>query len=99
MKRPFAVIRSRGPAWNHALKLDDRVEWTAHAVFMHGLLKEGLIVLGGPLEGTPDVLLIFRAADPEEIAERLAADPWARNGLLVIKQITPWGLRLGSLGE
>jgi hypothetical protein len=36
---------------------------------------------------------------PDEIAERLAADPWARNGLLVVKQITPCWLRLGSLNE
>jgi len=99
VKRLFAVLRSRGPAWNNTLKLDDQVEWPAHAAFMNGLQKERLIVLGGPLEGTPDVLLIFRAADPAEIAERLAADPWTRNGLLVIKQISSWWLRLGSLNE
>ena len=99
MKRLFAVIRSRGPAWNNALKLDDQVEWAAHATFMNGLLEEGLIVLGGPLDGTPDVLLIVRAAEPAEITERLAADPWARNGLLIVKQISPWWLRLGSLNE
>jgi len=99
VKRLFAVIRSRGPAWDDALKLDDQVQWTAHAAFMNGLQKEGLIVLGGPLEGTPDVLLIFHAADPAEITERLAADPWTRNGLLIVKQIHPWWLRLGSLSS
>jgi len=95
--RLFAVIRSRGPAWNDSLPLDDQVEWTAHAAFMNGLLEEGVIALGGPLEGTPDVLLVMRATDAAEIAERLAADPWTRNGLLIVKQICPWWLRLGSL--
>ena len=95
--RLFAVIRSRGPAWNDSLPLDDQVEWTAHAAFMNGLLEEGFIALGGPLEGTPDVLLVVRATDAAEIAERLAADPWTRNGLLIVKQICPWWLRLGSL--
>jgi len=99
VKRLFAVIRSRGPAWNESVPLDDQVEWKAHAAFMNGLLAEGLIALGGPLEGTPDVLLIFRAADPAEITSRLAADPWSRNGLLIVKQISPWWLRLGSLNE
>ena len=97
MKRLFAVIRSRGPAWNESVPLDDQVEWKAHAAFMNGLLAEGLITLGGPLEGTPDVLLIVRAVDPAEITDRLAADPWSRNGLLIVKQISPWWLRLGSL--
>jgi hypothetical protein len=97
VKRLFAVIRSRGPAWNGARPLDDQVEWTAHAAFMNGLLAEGFVALGGPLEGTPDVLLIVRATDTSEIAERLAADPWAQNGLLIVKQTYPWWLRLGSL--
>jgi hypothetical protein len=99
VKRLFAVIRSRGPAWDHALPLDDQVDWAAHASFMNGLAEEGFVALGGPLEGTPDVLLVVRATDPSEIADRLAADPWARNGLLVVKQTCPWWIRLGSLAE
>ena len=97
MKRPFAVIRSRGPSWNHAVPLDDQVEWTAHAAFMNGLLRDGLVTLGGPLEETPDVLLIMRATNAAEITERLAADPWTRNGLLIVTQIHPWWIRLGSI--
>ncbi len=97
MNRLFAVIRSRGPAWDDALPLDDQVDWAAHAAFMNGLLAERFVALGGPLEGTSEVLLIVRAADPAEIAARLAADPWAQSGLLVVKQICPWWLRLGSL--
>jgi uncharacterized protein YciI len=97
VKRLFAVIRSRGPAWNDSLPLDDQVEWTAHAAFMNQLAREQFVALGGPLEGTPDVLLIVRATDDAEIRERLSADPWTRNGLLIVKQIDPWWLRLGSL--
>lgn len=68
-----------------------------HAAYMDRLLDEGLIILGGPLEGSPDVLLILRASDEEEIAQRLEADPWRQDGLLVPKQIWPWRIRLGSL--
>jgi hypothetical protein len=56
------------------------------------------VVLGGPLEDTPEVLLIIRAETPEEIRSRLAADPWSGNGLLRITRVLPWTLRLGSLG-
>jgi uncharacterized protein YciI len=97
MKRLFAVIRSRGPAWNAALPIDDQVEWPAHAAFMNGLVDQQFIAVGGPLEGTPDVLLVVRATDAAEIAERLAADPWVQNGLLRLKEIWPWWIRLGSL--
>jgi hypothetical protein len=97
MKRLFAVIRSRGPAWNHALPTEDQRDWAVHAAFMNGLAKAQFVVLGGPLEGTPDVLLVVHATDAAEIAECLATDPWAQNGLLIIKQILPWWLRLGSL--
>lgn len=97
MKRLFAVIRSRGPAWNNALPMDDQVDWPAHAAFMDALVDEGFVALGGPLEGSPDALLIIRATSGDEIVERLAVDPWTRNGLLVDKQIRPWWIRLGSL--
>jgi uncharacterized protein YciI len=98
VKRLFAIVRSRGPAWNDALPLDSQVGWAAHAAFMNGLLDEKFVVLGGPLEGTADVLLVVRATDETEVAHQLAADPWTQNGLLVLKQVTPWRLRLGSLG-
>lgn len=97
MKGLFAVIRSRGPAWDESRPIDDQVEWTAHAAFMEGLVDDEFVALGGPLEGTPDVLLVVRARDSSEIAERLAVDPWAQNGLLIVKQIHPWWIRLGSL--
>lgn len=93
----FAVILSRGPAWNDPLPLEGQVAWAAHAAFMDGLVDKGIVVLGGPLEGSRDVLLIVRAEDPDEIARCLSADPWHRNGLLVVKHAWPWRIRLGSL--
>ncbi len=97
MSQLFALIHSRGPAWNHAAPLEGQRDWDAHANFMDGLVEEGFIVLGGPLEGSPDVLLIFRADSEEAIEKRLAADPWRQNGLLVPKHCWPWQLRLGSI--
>jgi len=97
MTRLFALIHSRGPAWNHALRMEDQPEWTAHAAFMDRLVDEGFIALGGPLEGSSDVLLILRATDEAEIEQRLAPDPWRHNGRLVAKQCWPWQIRLGSL--
>jgi len=91
------VIRTRGEAWQESLPLEGQRNWDAHAAFMNGLQKEGFVVLGGPLEDTPDVLLLIRASTPDEIIERLAADPWTGQDLLRISKIAPWQLRLGSL--
>ena len=95
--RLFAVIRTRGPDWQSSLDLEQQPGWREHAVFMNGLLRDGHIVLGGPLEGTPDVLLIMRASSPEEIASLLNPDPWAATDQLRISKIMPWNLRLGTL--
>ena len=97
MKRIFAVLRARGPAWDESQPLEGQADWDAHATFMDGLYGEGMAALVGPLEGTREALLIVRASSPSEIAERLASDPWSANGLLTTKQITAWQLRLGSL--
>ena len=97
MKPLFAVIRSRGAAWNDALSLDQQMDWRPHADFMNALHDNGFVAIGGPLEGTGDVLLIVRAKDAAEIASRFENDPWSRMDLLRITRIAPWTLRLGSL--
>jgi len=97
MTRLFAVTNTRGAAWNNALPMEEQEDWKAHAAFMDALQAEGFVVIGGPLEGTPDALLVIRANDAEEISSRLSEDPWRRKGLLTTTRIVPWTLRLGSL--
>ena len=61
MARLFAVMNTHGARWDAARPLEEQEDWPAHAAFMDALVAEGVVVLGGPLEGTPDVLLIMRA--------------------------------------
>lgn len=93
----FVVIRTRGPAWHDSRPMESQVDWRAHASFMDSLERDGFVILGGPLEGTSDVLLITRATTPDEVRSRLAEDPWARKDLLRITRVAPWALRLGSV--
>ena len=93
----FVVIRTRGEAWQHVLPLEGQKDWDAHASFMNALKEEGFVVLGGPLDGTSDVLLVIRANSPDEIIGRLQDDPWTSLNLLRLSRIAPWTLRLGSL--
>ena len=80
----FAVIRTRGPRWNDAEPMEGQEDWRAHADFMNALVAQGLMPLGGPMLGTRDVPLIVR---------------WSAKDLLRTLQISPWQLRLGSLGD
>ena len=98
-RRVFAVINTRGPNWNDDKPMEEQGDWRAHADFMNGLLAEGFVLLGGPLTGTRDVLLIVQAKDEAEIEARLAQDVWVIKGLLSCRQINPWWLRLGTLGS
>ena len=98
MQQLFAVIRTRGPAWQESRPLESQADWAPHASFMNALAKEGFVILGGPLEGTSDVLLVVRATTPDEVRSRLAEDPWSGKDLLRITRVAPWTLRLGSLG-
>ena len=99
MQQLFAVIRTRGPAWQDSRPMESQADWAPHASFMNSLAKEKFVILGGPLEGTSDVLLVVRATTPDEVRSRLAEDPWASNDLLRIARVSPWTLRLGSLDD
>ena len=70
MRQWFAVLRTRGPKWDHATPLRQQRLWDEHATFTDGLEAEGLIKLAGPLEGSLDVLLIVKG----ESAEALVRD-------------------------
>ena len=64
---------------------------------MNALETEGLARLAGPLEGTNEVLLVFRAETAEEIERRLADDPWTQSGILSTTRILGWNVRLGEV--
>ncbi len=98
-KKWFLVTRSRGRNWDDSRRLEDHEEWRAHADFMNALEAEGFVVLGGPMVGTREVLLVFRARDEREIEERLRDDPWTRNGFLRTVKAHAWDLRIGQLPE
>ncbi len=98
MRTPFVVLRRRGSAWDETRPMEKQAEWRAHAVFMESLHADGFVALVGPLEGTRDALLVVRGGSCMAISDRLSADPWTRNGLVVLKECRPWTIRLGTLG-
>jgi uncharacterized protein YciI len=68
--------------------------WDEHARLMDEWVETGFVVLGGPLEGDREVLLIVGAPSEEAIRERLAEDPWTTNGMLQTASIERWTILL-----
>jgi uncharacterized protein YciI len=90
----FALTNVNGPAWDPSRSRREQPGWDEHAAFMDALVEEGFVVLGGPIGDGDRVLLVFEAADPQEIEARLAPDPWHREGILRIDSIEPWTIWL-----
>jgi uncharacterized protein YciI len=61
---------------------------------MNALVDDGLILLGGPVEGGRDAFHVAAAASEEELRARFAADPWARNGMLTVTSVERWTILL-----
>ena len=97
-KKLFVVMRHYGPPYNPEKPLEAQLDWEEHRIFMNALEAEGLARLGGPLEGTTEVLLVFRAESEDEIDARLRVDPWTQSGILSTTRVVRWNLRIGEVG-
>jgi uncharacterized protein YciI len=94
----YAVRRRRGGPWDWSRDLREQAGWDEHARFMDDLVDAGFILLGGPLEGGHDVLLIVDAESEEAIRERLAEDPWEASGMLRPVRVERWTVLLDGRG-
>lgn len=90
----YAVRRTRGGPWDWSRGMREQEGWDEHARFMEALVDDGFVVLGGPLEGDREVLLIVDAPSAEAVRERLAADNWTANGMLSLVAVERWTILL-----
>jgi uncharacterized protein YciI len=72
----------------------DQDGWDEHAAFMDGLVDDGFILLGGPLQGDRDTLHVVDATSEEAVRARFAEDPWAANGMLTPVSVERWTILL-----
>ena len=62
-----------------------------HREYMALLEDQGTLLFSGPwADGAPGALLAFRADDESALADVLAADPFAREGLIAETEIRAW---------
>jgi uncharacterized protein YciI len=88
------VLLERGGPWDWSKGMREQDAWDEHARFMDGLVEDGFILLGGPLEGERGTLHVVAAPSEEKIRARFAEDPWAANGMLTVKSIERWTILL-----
>lgn len=67
-----------------------------HRAWLAGQAEHGALLGSGPFgDGEPGALLVFRAADGDELAALLAGDPFSREGLIRSTEVRAWDLILG----
>src|SRR5687767_41003 len=94
----FVVRLERGGPWDWSRGMREQDGWDEHAKFMDDLVDEGVIVLGGPLEGDRETMHVIDAPSEDAIRERFATDPWWVNGMLRPVRIERWEILLDARG-
>jgi uncharacterized protein YciI len=95
--RLYAITRTQGGAWKQGIPVEQQYDYRGHIDYIEKLHAEGFIVAAGGLDGTKDALLIVRAADEQEIKQKLEWDSWTANDLLRTARVAPWTVRVGSV--
>jgi hypothetical protein len=94
----FVVTREPGPSWDRSRPMREQDGWDDHARFMDGLVDDGFVLLGGPVDDGMRFLHIVEAQSEREVNDRLAEDPWEPIERLRTASIEPWQILLDGRG-
>jgi uncharacterized protein YciI len=89
----FAFIYRPGPAWKPGLPMAQQ-NLRAHAGYFAKLTAEGRVVAAGGWAGADGGMAVLRAADADEAARLLAADPAITEGVFEA-DLRRWTPRFG----
>lgn len=67
-----------------------------HREWLSNLVDRGVVLSTGPYADGSGALLLFRADDAAALEELLAADPFAREGLIDAKRFLEWTPVMGA---
>jgi uncharacterized protein len=80
----FAVRLVHSPGWDPSRQIRVQDGWDEHAAFMDGVVDDGFVILGGPVGDGEQTLHVVEVADENDIRARLAGDPWASAGAVLV---------------
>lgn len=90
----FLCTSVHGPAWDDERGIRDQDAWAEHAAFMDRLVIEGVIIVGGPVGAGYHTAHLIESEDEATVRARLAGDPWAEDGHLIVGSLDSWSLWL-----
>ena len=92
----FVLLHSPGPAWAKGVPFREQPGVKAHVEYMAGLLRQNVLVMGGPFLDNTGGLMIARSGSLEE-AQRLADEgPAVKSGLLRV-EVHPWMVPMATV--
>jgi len=97
-QRLFAAFVHRAEAWDHALPPQQQAGFPDHAKFVGELEASGFIAQAGLMQPSNDVLFVFRADSEQAVRERMAQDPWQRDGHARLGRVEEVQFRIGAPG-
>ena len=86
----FLVYSTAGSQRDLARDAREQPWWDEHAAFIDGLVAEGFIQLGGPLDEEGGGFLVVMAHNEGEARERLRHDPWYAHEILSLVWVKRW---------
>jgi uncharacterized protein YciI len=70
-----------------------------HRAWLSELLEMNILLASGPMEDTPEALLIFRSESAEELATLLDNDPFDIAGFIGSRSIQSWNPVFGPFSS
>ncbi|TWF94749.1 YciI family protein [Saccharopolyspora dendranthemae] len=67
-----------------------------HREYSKGLAAKGTLLAGGPYTDGAGAQIVYEVADETELREILAADPYAKAGVLASTTIRQWEIVTGA---
>ncbi|WP_033436477.1 YciI family protein [Saccharothrix sp. NRRL B-16314] len=68
----------------------------AHRDYLATLVERGALLVSGPYADQTGALLVYEAADEDELREILAADPYTSAGVIAETRVHEWQTLLGT---
>ena len=97
-QRLFAAFVHRTDLWDPALPPQEQEGFADHAAFVADLEASGFIAQAGLMQPSNDVLFVFRADSEAAVRERMAQDPWQKDGHAKLGRVEEVHFRIGAPG-
>ncbi len=97
-QRLFVAFVHRTSLWDPALPPQQQAGFPDHAKFVAELEASGFIAQAGLMQPSNDVLFVFRADSEAAVRERMAQDPWQKDGHARLGRVEEVQFRIGAPG-